>query len=176
MIKVALYNYVPSKFLQMASFDEVCMHYTILEFKDGRTKAQEWASKVVGKALSGKDRKDVVFVCTPAHCHTMNNKRYASFSKNVCDICGCQDGFPHVFVSEDSKPIHFKKRNSECSALDNIIVDAPFFKNKKVILFDDIITTGKTIDKMRDIMESCGAKVIGSVFLAKTIHPKIRGR
>ena len=164
MIKVALYNYVPSKFLHMASFDEVCMHYTILEFKDGRKKAQEWASKVIGKALSGKERNDVVFVCTPAHSYYMNNKRYANFSKNVCEICGCIDGFSHVFVSEDCKPVHCKIRKGSCDTLENIFIDKPFFQGKKVIIFDDIITTGKTSDRMRDIMESCGARVICTSF------------
>lgn len=171
-IKIGLFEYLPEKYLPSATFEETNMHFAILDFKDGRMRAQEWAADVVTKALSGKDRSPYVFVCIPAHCHATYVRRYKEFSQRVCQGCGCQNGFPHVFVKDDKKPTHLKTRRKDWDALDNVIIDRDFFNGKKVIIFDDIITTGRTADKMAEMLTSCGARVVGGLFLAKTIRPR----
>lgn len=171
---IALHEYLPEKYLTRATYDEICMHYAILDFKDGKARAQEWAAKVVGKALSGKDRSNIVFVCVPAHSHCTYKKRYGKFSEKVCEICGCQNGFPYVFVDKDERPMHLYASHHESNRLDNVILDADFFHGKNVIIFDDIITTGRTAARMAELLGQCGARVIGALFLAKTVHP--RGR
>lgn len=172
MIKIALHSYIPQNYLDRADVDDAYMHFLVLDFKDGKNYAQEWAAKVVGKALSQRDRSDVVFMCIPASTHFQYVRRYERFSEMVCEICGCVNGFPHIFVSNDRMPSHVSKR--ERNRLNNVVMDADFFRGKKVIIFDDIITTGATANKMQEKLRECGANVIGALFLAKTFHPPKR--
>lgn len=172
MIKIALHSYIPQNYLDRADVDDAFMHFLVLDFKDGRRNAQEWAAKVVGKALSQRDRSDVVFVCIPASTHFQYVRRFERFSQMVCDICGCINGFPHIFVSNDRMPSHVSKHAR--NRLENVIFEADFFRGKKVIIFDDIITTGLTAKRMQERLQECGANVIGGVFLAKTFHPPKR--
>lgn len=44
------------------------------------------------------------------------------------------------------------------------------FNGKQVILFDDLLTSGKTIEDFRSKLEAAGAYVEREIFLARTIH------
>lgn len=45
-----------------------------------------------------------------------------------------------------------------------------FFKDKQIIIFDDIITSGRTVLHYKSLLESWGARVIACVSLGKTIY------
>jgi predicted amidophosphoribosyltransferase len=47
--------------------------------------------------------------------------------------------------------------------------DKEFFKDKKVLVFDDVITRGYSYARFACHLESFGASVIGGMFLAKTL-------
>lgn len=45
-----------------------------------------------------------------------------------------------------------------------VSVDADFFKGKNVILFDDLLTSGKTIEEFKEKIEAAGAYVEEEIF------------
>ena len=47
-------------------------------------------------------------------------------------------------------------------------VDGDFFKGKKVVIVDDIISSGRTADDFANLLEQAGAEVKGGIFFAKT--------
>ena len=47
--------------------------------------------------------------------------------------------------------------------------DQLFFKDKKVLLFDDILTQGHSYARFACALEKIGAEVLGGYFLGKTI-------
>lgn len=51
---------------------------------------------------------------------------------------------------------------------DNYHINEQAIKGKKVILFDDVVTTGKSATKFKEHLEEMGAEVTLSIFLAKT--------
>lgn len=171
--RVTFFNYIPSNYLDMATLEEVFLHYTLLDFKDGKRVAQDWAIRFVGNALGGKTRKDTVLVCIPGHDYKTTERRYGRFSEEVCMMCGCENGMPYIHVGDNmGKPSHLRRFRSKEDALAHVQVDKGFFRGKKVIVFDDITTTGRTYNKMAEILCNAGANIIGALFLAKTVRPK----
>lgn len=169
---VTFFHYVPTRWLGTATVEERFMHYTLLSFKDGERNAQDWAIRLVGNALAGKDRQGTVLVCIPGHDRATTERRYARFSEEVCMVCGCENGLPYVHVESSTKPNHLRKFHTKEQSLANVSVDGEFFKGRNVIVFDDITTTGRTCKRMAEILQEAGAVVIGAVVLAKTIRPK----
>lgn len=174
MIKFALFDYVPQRFIHKASGEERTLHGFILKFKDGEKAAQIKAAQYVGRALCGRDRTQYVFVCVPASSPSATARRYKNFSNQVCRICGAQNGYDHISVEGRKSKLHTSLQHQIGDAdQQRITVDADFFAGKKVIVFDDIVTTGKTSDAFARIMTEAGANVVGCIFLAKTkmIYP-----
>ena len=50
--------------------------------------------------------------------------------------------------------------------------DNEYFKGKYVLLFDDVVTTGKTMLRYKKILENMGAKVVGGLCIGRTKHTK----
>lgn len=47
-------------------------------------------------------------------------------------------------------------------------IDDAFFKGKKVVVVDDIVSSGRTADNFAKLLEEAGAEVKGGIFFAKT--------
>ena len=171
MFKFALLDYVPQRYLKHASFDVLENDRHILDFKSGRKYATEWASRLVGRAISAMDLTDTIIVCIPASCQQTYTKRFRRFCKSVCAMTGAVNGFEHIKVIGKRGKVHIC---GEHAAEDNVWIDEDFFKGKKILLIDDICTTGKTSDQFRERMEQAGAKVRMCMFFAKTKQFKKR--
>ena len=46
------------------------------------------------------------------------------------------------------------------------------FKDKYVILFDDVITSGRSMENFKRLLEGSGAKVIAGLSIGKTRHER----
>ena len=95
MIRFALFDYIPQRFLNRATFEEIDLHRRILDFKDGKGYATRWASKEMGYALSDMDLSDTYIVCIPACCKRTHDRRYKEFIKMVCEWCGARNSTGH---------------------------------------------------------------------------------
>ena len=165
MLKVALMNYVPQRYMRRADFDTQENMRHILDFKAGRKYASRWASRIVGRALSSMDLSNTVIVCIPASCEQTNKRRYKSFSADVCAMCGAINGFEHVQVIGKREKVHISKKHDRES---NVQIDTDYFNGKRVLLIDDICTTCTTANAFIEQMQKAGADVRMTLFLAKT--------
>ena len=59
------------------------------------------------------------------------------------------------------------KRLEEGSTIE---VDANFFRNKKVCVWDDVVTTGTSFCAYTAKLESVGARVTNGIFFGKTSY------
>ncbi len=171
IFKYALMEYLPQRYLGHASFEAQEADRHILDFKSGRRYAIEWASRLMGKALSLMDLKDTIIVCIPASCQQTYTRRFRKFSANVCAMTGAINGFDHIRVIGKREKVHI---SGDHAAEDNVWIDTDFFLGKRILIIDDICTTGRTSDAFREKMEQAGAHVRMAMFLAKTKHFKKR--
>jgi predicted amidophosphoribosyltransferase len=75
------------------------------------------------------------------------------------------DAFPYVKYIEDGEAKHLGGGKSA-----RYIFDSDFFRGKIVVLFDDVITTGRTLMDVKVALESLGAIVLCAVTLGVTRH------
>lgn len=85
-------------------------------------------------------------------------------------MSGIQNGYSHLILMEDRLAIHERRRGGEkeISKVSIMDFDRAFFKGKKVLVFDDIITTGGSYALFAEEVEKHGAQVVGGLFLART--------
>jgi len=169
MFKYALYDYVPQRFLGRVSFEQKILNMMILGFKDGRNVYSRIFARQMARALSEIDMSDVVVVCVPASTRYSHVRRWKQFSAMLCRLTGAVDGFDRVQVSGSRKRAHL---TGECELAKNIKhyvhIDADFFRGKKVLVIDDIYTTGQSSTAFIGAMQAAGASVVMAMFLAKT--------
>ena len=169
MFKYALYDYVPQRFLGRVPLEQKILNMMILGFKDGRNVYSRIFARQMARALSEIDMSDVVVVCVPASTRYSHVRRWKQFSAMLCRLTGAIDGFDRVQVSGSRRRAHI---TGECELATNIKhyvhVDADFFRGKKVLVIDDIYTTGQSSTAFIGAMQAAGASVVMAMFLAKT--------
>ena len=75
------------------------------------------------------------------------------------------NAYPHIRVTEDGNAKHDGGDGSH-----RVYYDSYFFNGKYVVLFDDVRTTGNSLEQERRTLEGFGAKVICAVTIAQTTH------
>ena len=80
MMKFALYEYIPQRFLSRATFEQQDVSRMIIGFKDGRNVYSRWAAREFARALAAVDLKDVVVVCIPASTRAAHVRRWKNAS------------------------------------------------------------------------------------------------
>jgi len=170
-MKYALLDYVPKRYLCRATFEQIVAHYAILSFKDGRNVHCRWAAELFAHALSAVDMNGIVVVCVPASTRYSHIRRWKRFSQQLCKLTGATDGFDRVQVSGSRKRAHVTGDYELATNIKHYVhIDAAFFKGKRVLVIDDIYTTGQSSKAFIGAMEAVGATVIGAMFLAKTVQ------
>ena len=117
-----------------------------------------------------KDRENFVLVCVPASKIADNILRYEDFSNYVCHELWIENGFNHIKILKEKAEKH--KWNYSESFSDNIEIDWEFFKDKYVIIFDDVITKWETMNEMWNLLS--WDEVQAKPFLAVTIGKTVR--
>ena len=169
MFKYALFSYFPRRYQHRASFEQQELCRMILGFKDGRNIYTCWAVREVSKALALANLQDVVVVCIPASTHYAHVRRWKRFSRLLCKHAGAIDGFDRVQVCCSRKRAHVTGEYDLANDIRHYVhVDIEYFQGKKVLVVDDIYTTGQSSSAFIGAMEAAGASVVGAVFLAKT--------
>lgn len=169
MMKFALYSYIPQRFLRWATFEEQDLCRMIIGFKDGRNVYTRWAVRQFSRALEAEDLTDTVVVCIPASTECAHVRRWKRFSQQLCRQTGAIDGFPYIKVVAGRKRAHTTGEYELATNIKHLLsIDADFFRGKRVLVIDDIYTTGRSSDAFIGAISRTGATVVGAMFLAKT--------
>lgn len=168
-MKFALYSYIPRRYQRRGTFEEQDICRMILGFKDGRNIYSRWAAWQFARAFQAMDLSDVIIVCVPASTTAAHVRRWKRFSQQLCKLTGAQNGFDRVSVRGSRKRAHITGEYELATNIKHYVhIDADFFKNKKVIVIDDIYTTGQSSRAFIGVMEAADATVVVTAFLAKT--------
>ena len=71
--------------------------------------------------------------------------------KNAIERSGMKDSFQHVSVIEEKTPLHLGGEKKV-----NFVLDDDYFFGKVVLVFDDILTTGGSVELCRQEVEKVG--------------------
>lgn len=175
----SFFRYYPVR-IKNIGMDAFFDRQVVYDFKDGRNQAV--IAKSVAKMLVekfGRKVDTVVFSCIPASSQERNVSRWQVFSELVCKLSGAIDGFSHVKVVGERTAVHGTKvkkdeRMKRLKDSANIVVDADFFKNKIVCIWDDVVTTGTSFCAYTALLEQVGAHVTNGIFLAKTSYKYVQ--
>lgn len=107
----------------------------------------------------------LTLVCVPASKEAVNQRRFEDFSEELCETSNMSNGYYHIHFKRDGEATHLGGTSSS-----EVSLDTEFFKGKYVLLFDDVITSGRSMEKLKNKLESLGAKVIGGLSIGRTKH------
>ncbi len=173
MMKVALYYYIPRRMAHRATFDQLDRSRMILAFKDGRNVYTRWAAQSMAKVLAMAQLTDVTIVCVPASTRYSHIRRWKLFSYLLCKQTGAIDGFDRVDVFGSRKKAHITGEYELAHNIKHFVhIDDVFFRGRKVLVIDDIYTTGQSSSAFIEALQAAGADVVGAIFLAKTRYFK----
>lgn len=172
-----LLRYYPTTCEFEATDDEWDDRYTVWNFKNDPTKvspddhdeAMAWVVQNVKNKLIetfGKDLlKYLTLVCIPASSKIITERRYKDFSSLLCKETGMNNSYSYINITKDATPKHLGGTGKN-----TVEYNADYFKNKNVIIFDDVITSGGSMLRMNEKMVNLGALVIGGISIGKTFH------
>lgn len=182
----ALYNYYPTTCSFEATEDEWDIRRLIWDFKANphraeslsvtRAKHQEASDKIVPlmkKCLErfyGSSLSELTLACVPSSKKEITERRYKEFSDKLCTQTSMGNGYSHVNIIRDGLSKNDPANTTGVSTQPEISVDGWYFKDKLVILFDDVITSGSSMERFKNLIERNGGTVIGGFSIGRTRH------
>ena len=164
--------YVPKAYRELATEEEKIFSEWVINFKDGqKAQLKEGAQMVISKLRQwyGDKARELVVVPVPCSSMAQYRFRFSYFCVVVANTLGQATPMQHVTILGKRTAAH---RNPAHTIVkdDNyeVQVDGDFFKGKKVVIVDDIISSGRTADDFAKKLEDAGAEVKGGIFFAKT--------
>lgn len=164
------FRYVSFKEKNVTSEEEFARQF-IQSFKKGTVEDAAWAALIVAKYLK-RHRicgKKYTFLCVPASSSIKHDKRYSYFMSEVCRLTKMNNGYGLVNVSSSRKPVHEGGRRD----LINYSIDESI-SGHKVVLFDDVYTTGNSWTTFASHLEDMNADVVQGIFLAEASSTRLK--
>lgn len=116
------------------------------------------------RSTFGSKTEYLTFVCLTASTQRKTEMRYKEFAERVCKDLKMTNAYPYIWVAEDGDAKHDGGDGSHV-----VSHNIPFFKGKYVVLFDDVRTSGNSLEEERDILQNkLNAKVICTITIAQT--------
>ena len=140
----------------------------IWDFKKGINKSQcaTMVTKVLQHFFLKETLTSMTFVCIPASTKKTNEARYRDFSNKISENCNMQNGYNHIKLKYDREAKHLSGEKD----FNNLEFERKWFKGKKVVIFDDIVTSGSSIGNLKNELTKMGATIIGVITLGRTVH------
>lgn len=154
------------------SRNEAAIRRLILDFKEGKDYAQEFVEEYVCEYLratySPEELRTIYFTPVPAATMDRSCDRWCIFTHDICRELGTLNGYDLWCNHEDLTPTHVTRMENG----DDGNRPRNYFFSEKVqgtrcIIFDDILSTGKTLATFAEALREEGAEVLEAVTLAK---------
>lgn len=117
------------------------------------------------RSAFGSKTEYLTLVCLTASTQRKTELRFKDFAEQVCKDLNMNNAYPHIQVIEGGSAKH-----DGGDGYRKVSYDRYFFSGKYVVLFDDVRTTGHSLEQERRTMEELGAKVICAVTIAQTTY------
>lgn len=162
-------EYLPTRYA--GSNSQIQDRRDIFNFKDGSC-----PSHIINGLADGIRRianSNTVVCFLPASTSYKTVRRYGNISDKLSTMTGVSCSYKAISKTEDSDAGHIAGKSSDPAA--EFTFDPSFFSGKKVILIDDIITRGTTLESTAKRLLQMGAREVVGLVVAKTINPDWTG-
>ena len=117
------------------------------------------------RSTFGSKTEYLTLVCLTASTQRKTELRFKEFADRVCSDLKMTNAFPYINVAADGSAKH-----EGGTGVGGKTYNRAFFNRKYVVLFDDVRTSGSSLEQERRNLESLGAKVICAITIAQTTH------
>lgn len=164
--KHCFFSYVSRKY-DTIDEDLVQQREFVLRFKAGNGIDVAHAASITAQYLMQSGlQEEYTFLCLPASTPSKHKKRFSRFMQKVAKLTGIQNGYDLIEVKRRRGEVHAGAARS----VKNYTISSSV-KGKKIVLFDDVHTTGKSFASFACELEKLGAEVVHGVFLAEAETP-----
>lgn len=158
------YYYYPIRFTDVTPESRI-VREMIYNFKNGIKSARvaQIMTEKLQSTFISSDLQKLTLVCIPASTVENNIARYSLFSKKLCENTGMRNGFSHITITREKTQSHLGGTDSA-----EYSYDSDFFKDARVVLFDDVVTRGLSMSQMQAELQRMGATVICAMSIGRT--------
>ena len=158
------YYYYPTRFTDITA-ESRRVRNLIYNFKDGIVNSDviDIMKRKLTSTFSSEDLSKMTLVCIPASTIEDNEDRYSSFSERLCNALGMRNAFSHITITKEKTQSHLGGTDAA-----EYSFDQSFFNDAKIILFDDVVTRGRSMYQFKTILERYGASVICALSIGRT--------
>lgn len=118
------------------------------------------------KALYGSDLSKFYFCTAQASTPESAERRYKHFCEMLCNSCGIQNGYD--FIQVTGVKASASSGGGTRGDISNLTISSDI-AGKRIILLDDIITSGATMETLRNMLLSKGALSVDCFAFGRTI-------
>ena len=84
-------------------------------------------------------------------------------------MSGATNAYYHITVTGDRIAVHEQGSSKRITSAQVIEFDEEFFQGRKCLLFDDVVTSGRSLATFTTKLESMGAEIVGAFCMGKTL-------
>ena len=163
-----LYVYVRKGRRNAESDCNILIRQVIWDFKDGVYDSEVLyrTAHLLETLFIGKSLNEYTLVCIPASSAYKHEKRFKSFCAELCNLTGLKNGFNRIEIRGERLQIHSSSDRNTPDWENCLWTNGHLWHGSKIILLDDVLTTGKTFGSFKAYLEGRGATVVCGVFLA----------
>lgn len=113
----------------------------------------------------GSKTEYLTLVCLTASTQRKTELRFKKFAEIVCKDLKMNNAYPYIRVAGEGGAMH-----EGGTGVTSKSYDSSFFKGKYIVLFDDVRTSGNSLERECRVLENYGAKVICAITIAQTVR------
>lgn len=164
-----LMDYLPKRYDGTA--EQIQDRQSIYDFKDGCCEERILNGLAGGIRRLADSNTVVCFV--PASSAIKTIIRYSVVAERLQEMTKVKCSFFAIEKKEDGEAGHISGKSADPAA--DFVFSSSFFSGKKVILIDDVITRGTTLETTARRLKELGAKEVIGMVVGKTINPDWTG-
>ncbi len=164
-IKCVFADYYYSKrFHNFIDEDQWQFANTVYLFKEGKDECSQYFAQTF-KAL--RPACDITIMFMPCSTQKHYYNRFSSLAYFFLKFRGVQSGIDYISFTGERESKHTSQQRNKIEESSNYIINTNL-TGKKIIIVDDLLTTGKSLSSYAKKLKDSGAEIAGAIFLAKT--------
>ena len=164
-IKCVFADYYYSKrYHDLIAEDQWNFARVVYQFKEGQDNCSQYFARVF-RALNPACELTIMYM--PCSTESRYRERFSSLDCFFSKFKDVHSGMDYILFSGERECKHTTRKRDEIDECSNYTVSEAV-NGKRVVICDDLLTTGRSLCSYAECLRESGAEVVGAIFLAKT--------